>query len=111
MCLKIGNFIGKFSLLIALLSFIPSMAFFTPALLFSCWSVLGGLIGALSGYWRTAVMTWYIALATLLISPVFYEIGTLMDFRLLLLMLLVLGLGLLVGLCIDYRKCKVNLDE
>jgi hypothetical protein len=101
---KIGGYVGVFSLVLALLAYLPSIAPFTPALIGSVIAFFGAILGALSGRRRVALLTFYIVIATFLVSPISLWIEQYIELSRLVIGLIILGFIIALGLYINYRK-------
>jgi hypothetical protein len=100
---KVGLYIGRLSLILALLAFYPSIAPFTPAILVSVFSFFGAIVGALFGEIRLAILTIYIVIATFLVSPVFKWVEVYIRLDILVIGLILLGVILAIGLNMHYK--------
>ena len=109
MSIKLGGYIGRFSLILAILAYLPSVAPFTPAILGSVIAFFGAIIGALSGWNRTAILTMYIVLATFLVSPISSWIERYIEFSALMIGLVIFGVIFASGLHVHYRKSTKKL--
>lgn len=96
--------IGRLSLAVAILAYFPSMAPFTPAIVFSMAAFIGAMLAARGGGYRTACLTAYIVIATFLAHPIFgawlepaIKFGTLLKLE------GILGLAMVITLLCHYK--------
>jgi len=106
----IARYFGRFSFVLALLAYLPSIAPFTPALLGSVLAFFGAIVGALSGEKRLAVLTIYIVIATFLVSPVFKGIEHYISLGFLVVGLIILGIVLAIGLHNNFNASKYKIE-
>jgi len=90
-------------LVLAIFAYLPSIAPFTPAIIGSVIAFFGAIIGALSGQKRIALLTFYIVIATFLVSPISLWIEHYIALSRLVIGLIILGFIIAVGLYINYK--------
>lgn len=100
---QIGFLVGRISLAVAVLAYYPSIAPFTPAILLSLLAFFGAVIAALSGAYRTASLTAYVVVATLLVSPISKWIERYVDLGYLVVGQAILGAVIAVALYRHYK--------
>lgn len=105
---KTGKLVAITSLILAILAFFPSIAPFTPAIILSFFSFIGAIMGALSGWKRTAILTTYIVFATILVSPISSWVEKYVDLGFLIQSLLILYAFLAAILFVNYRKSLIK---
>lgn len=64
-----GRALGSISLVIALIAFVPSVGFFTPAIFLSVVAGLGAVISTMQGAFRTGILTMVVITCTFIVSP------------------------------------------
>ena len=100
---RLGQLVGKIGLALAVLAYYPSIAAFTPAIMLSVLALPAALVGALCGAYRTAALTVYVMLATLLVSPLLRWPDQIIGLTLLVPGLAALGLGIAGAMVWNYR--------
>lgn len=103
---NVGGMLGVLSLGVALLAFYPSIALFTPAVFVSFIALAGAIIGGISGWVRTAILTVYVVVATVLVSPISSWIENHIDLGLLVVVLVTVFAMLAGSLYGHYRHMR-----
>lgn len=103
---RLGQHVGKIGLALAVLAYFPSIAAFTPAVLLSVIALPAALVGALCGARRTAALTVYAVLATLLVSPLLRWPDQYIGLTLLVPGLAALGLGIASAMVWHFRGSR-----
>lgn len=101
---KAAEQFGIFSLVLAVLAFVPAIAPFTPALLGSVIAFFGAIIGAAYGQKRIAILTIYIVIVTFLVSPASIWIEQFINLSVLVVGLIIGGVVIAISLFIHYRR-------
>ena len=103
---KSGLIIGRISFVLAVLSFYPSIAPFTPAILISIFSFFGAITGGLFGERRLVILTIYIVVSTFLVSPISKWIENYIPLGLLVIGLVILGfiIAMFLNININFKR-------
>ncbi|MCH8335645.1 MAG: hypothetical protein IIC61_07100 [Proteobacteria bacterium] len=90
--------------MLAVVAYIPSAAAFTPAILGSLAAAIGALVAARMGARRLAVLSFYFIGATVVISPVFWNIDAFVRSDYLMVVLAAIGLVVAGMLWRNHRR-------
>lgn len=102
---KMGLVAGIASLTLATLSYVPSAAAFTPATLLLLVASPLAALAWWGGSWRLAALTAYVCVATLVISPLFFDVILVSRWML---TMAVIGIVLAGLLYRNYRRSAVR---